>query len=155
MGVVRERAFEPRRVDELQAAKWPQLRQFHGNQVDLLDVLGVFLLGDVAADLVEGNLRIAAIPKTNARPIEGAVTEFRDHGGNRDDSNRKDAAPDEVVQEAALPGLEASQHGDADLVLNQEDARALARRPESAEITVARRHVRRQVETPLGCGRGE
>ena len=142
---MRKRAFQTGRIDELQAAKSPQFRQFHGNQVDLLGVLRVFLLGDVAADLVERNLRIAAIPVMNACLFAGAVADFRDHGRNRHDADRKDVAPDEMVQETALAGLESSQHGDADFVLPHRCSCAREQAGKRGNL-VPRRHIRRQVQ---------
>src|ERR1039458_9555903 len=65
--VVRKRALQARRIDELQPAKSPQFGQFHGDQVDLPGVLRVFLLGDVEANLVERNLEIVAIVSMNPR----------------------------------------------------------------------------------------
>ena len=122
--VVRERALQTRRIDELQAAKPAQFRQLHRNQVDLFDVLRIFLLGNVGADLVERNLRVVAVPVMNSRLFASAVADFRDHGSNRHHPDRKDPASDEVVQETALAGLEPPQHGDADFVLPRRCPRA-------------------------------
>src|SRR5580700_10793393 len=116
---MRERALKTRRIDELQAAKTPQLGQFHGDQVDLLVALRIFLFGDIAADLVERNRSVAAIAVINARLFAGAKADLRYHGRNRHDADGKDAAPDEMIQEATLAGLESSQHRDAYLVLPQ------------------------------------
>jgi hypothetical protein len=64
-------------------------------------------------------------PSQYARLFARAVADFRDHGGHRHDPDRQDIAPHEVIQETALAGLEASQHGDADFVLAQRRTYAL------------------------------
>ncbi len=78
----------------------------------------------------------------------GAVADFRDHGRNRHDADWKDAAPNEMVQETTLAGLESSQHGNADLVLSRRCSCAGEKAGESRNL-VARRHVRCQVQGRL------
>ena len=82
---MRERALKTRSIDKLQTAKPAQLRQCHADQVDLLGVLRIFLLGDIAADLVERNFGIMAIPVMNPRLFAGFVADFGDRGRNRYD----------------------------------------------------------------------
>src|ERR1700678_2388926 len=111
---MRERTLETGSIDKLQSAKPAQLRQFRGDQAGLLVVLRIFLFGDVAADPVEWNLGVAAIPVMNSRLFAAAVADFRDHGRDRHNADGKDAASHEVVEETALASFESSQDGDAD-----------------------------------------
>ena len=142
---MRKRAFETGRVDELQTAKAAQFRQLHGDQVDMFGVFGIFLFGNVGADLVDRDLGIAAIVVMNARLFAGAVADFGDHGGNRHDTYRKDIAADEMVQETAFAGLEPSQHGDADFVLVNRGSCAGKKARERGNL-VARRDLGGQVQ---------
>jgi hypothetical protein len=52
------------------------------------------------------------------------VADFRDYGRNRHNTDWKEVASYEVVQETALAGLEPSQHGNADVVLSYRRLRA-------------------------------
>jgi hypothetical protein len=61
---------------------------------------------------------MAAIPVMHSRHFAGAVKDLREHGRNRHDADRKDAAPNEMVQETTLAGLESSQRRDGDFVLD-------------------------------------
>jgi len=128
--------------------KSPQFRQFHGNQVDLLGVLRILLFGDVARDLVERNFGIAPIPVMNSRLFAGAVADFRDHSRNRHNADWKDAASDEMVQEATLASLEPPDHGNADVVLSYRRLCACEKAGKRGNF-VSRRDIRYQFQGRL------
>jgi hypothetical protein len=147
---MRKRALQTRRIDEHQATKPTQFRQLHRNHVDLLGILRIFFLGDVAADLIEENLGIAAIPVMYSCLFAGAVAQFGDHSSNRHDTDWKDAASDEMVQETTLAAL--NRPNTATVISScPTDARVLARRPESAEISY--RDATSAAKSRIGCKR--
>ena len=149
--VVRKRALQTGRIDELQPAESPQFGQLYGDEIDLPGVFRILLLGDVQANLVERNLEIVAIAAMNPCLFAGAVADFRDHSRNRYDPDRKNASSDEVVQETTLAGLESPQHGDADFVLPHRCSCTREQAGKRGNL-VPRRHTCRQVQGRLQRG---
>lgn len=117
-GVVGQRAFQSRHVDEAQGAHPRQLRQLDLKRRDSLRVFGILAFSDEAWDISDRDLLNSAIEEVNCYVFTTPVANLSHNRSDWDNSDRQQIAVKEMVKKAALTRFESADNRHAQHVVS-------------------------------------